>query len=227
MITITPQHLAIMLQSNREHASWCDPLNKMLPQYGITTVPRIAGFISQCAHESRDFRDLEENLSYRAETLLRVFPRYFGPGKAEATKYAHMPSLLANYVYMDENRSPKSKLGNVQPGDGWRFRGRGLKMITGRANYTAFAKAFGMTAEQAVDYLETKEGALASALWFWDTRKLNEVADTQDVTRLTKIINGGDIGLADRKRRYAEAVRALTLIPANSGRPPAPPAPKV
>jgi putative chitinase len=97
----------------------------------------------------------------------------------------------------------------VQPGDGWRFRGRGLKQLTGRDNYTRFAKDYDMTAEEAAVWVETKEGALASALWFWNTNKLNAVADTGNVAALTKKINGGDIGLADRQARYAKAMAAL------------------
>jgi putative chitinase len=181
----------------------------MLPKYGITTDKRIAGFISQCAHESMDFRVLEENLNYKEATLLRVFPRYFGPGKENAADYAGKPEKIANYVYMDKNRSKAGALGNVNEGDGWLFRGKGLKQVTGRANHAAFGKTVGMTAEQAAEYLLTKKGALESALWFWGSRNLNEVADTGDQVRLTKIINGGDIGLADRQARYAKAMAAL------------------
>jgi putative chitinase len=210
MTLITKEQLSKMLPSNKEAAEWCDVLNQMLPKYGITTPERIASFISQCAHESGDFRLLEENLNYKEETLLRVFPRYFGPGKQDAAAYAKNPEKIANYVYMDKNRSASGALGNTQDGDGWRFRGRGLKQVTGRANYTTFGKAIGKTAEEVADYLETKEGALVSALWFWQSRNLNEVADTGDVVRVTKIINGGDIGLEDRRKRYVQALSILT-----------------
>jgi putative chitinase len=196
-----------MIPTNKEVAAWCEELNKALPKYDITTPERIAGFISQCAHESQNFLAMSENLSYREETLLKVFPRYFGPGKRNAAEYAKNPEKIANYVYMDEFRT--SKLGNTQPGDGWRFRGRGLKQLTGRDNYTRFAKDYDMTAEEAAVWVETKEGALASALWFWNTNKLNAVADTGNVAALTKKINGGDIGLADRQARYAKAMAAL------------------
>ena len=208
MTLLTEAQLAAMIPTNKEIAAWCVELNKALPKYDITTPHRIAGFISQCAHESRDFTALSENLNYREDTLSRVFPRYFGPGKRNAAEYARNPEKLANYVYMDEFRT--SKLGNTQPGDGWRFRGRGLKQLTGRDNYTRFAKDYGITAEQAAEWLETKEGALASALWFWKTKNLNPVADTGDVVRLTKIINGGDIGLDDRRSRYLRALDALS-----------------
>jgi putative chitinase len=181
----------------------------MLPKYNITTDKRIAGFISQCAHESMDFRVLQENLNYKEATLLKVFPRYFGPGKENAAEYAGKPEKIANYVYMDKHRSKAGALGNVNEGDGWLFSGKGLKQVTGRANTTAFGKTVGMTAEEAAAYLLTKKGALESALWFWNSRNLNEVADTGDQVRLTKIINGGDIGLADRQARYARAMAAL------------------
>jgi putative chitinase len=209
MSLLTEAQLAVMIPTNKEVGEWCAALNEMLPKYGITTDKRIAGFISQCAHESSDFRVLQENLNYKEATLLKVFPRYFGPGKENAAEYAGKPEKIANYVYMDKNRSKGGALGNVKDGDGWLFSGKGLKQVTGRANTTAFGKTVGMTAEEAAAYLLTKKGALESALWFWGSRNLNEVADTGDVVRLTKIINGGDIGLADRQARHAKAMAAL------------------
>lgn len=209
MSLITEAQLAVMIPTNKEVGEWCAALNEMLPKYDITTDQRIAGFISQCAHESSDFRVLQENLNYKEATLLKVFPRYFGPGKENAAEYAGKPEKIANYVYMDKNRSKGGALGNVNDGDGWLFSGKGLKQVTGRSNTTAFGKTVGMTAEEAAAYLLTKKGALESALWFWGSRNLNEVADTGDVVRLTKIINGGDIGLADRQARYAKATAAL------------------
>lgn len=209
MSLITEAQLAVMIPTNKEVGEWCAALNEMLPKYGITTDKRIAAFVSQSAHESMDFRVLEEALSYKTETLLKVFPRYFGPGKENPEEYARNPQKLANYVYMDKNRSKAGALGNVKENDGFAMRGKGLKQVTGRANHEAFGKTVGMTAEEAAEYLLTKKGALESALWFWGSRNLNEVADTGDVTRLTKIINGGDIGLADRQQRFAKAMAAL------------------
>ncbi len=209
MTLLTVDQLRAMIPTNKEVEEWCEALNEMLPKYGITTDKRIAGFVSQTAHESGEYRLLEEDLRYKEATLLRVFPRYFGPGKENAAEYAGKPEKIANYVYMDKNRSKAGALGNVNEGDGWLFRGKGLKQVTGRANHAAFGKTIGMTAEEAAVYLLTKKGALESALWFWGSRNLNEVADTGDVVRLTKIINGGDIGLADRQARYAKAMAAL------------------
>ena len=207
---LTTDQLAAMIPTNKEVGEWCAELNKALPKYDIDTPKRIAGFVSQCAHESRDFTATEENLNYSQGALERVFGRYFGAGKRNAAEYARNPEKIANYVYMDEYRSKRGALGNTQAGDGWRFRGGGLKQLTGRNNYEGFAKDYGMTAEEAADWGRTKEGALASALWFWSKNNLNAIADTGDVVALTKRINGGDIGLADRQARYNIAMQALT-----------------
>jgi putative chitinase len=201
------EHLAAMIPGNDRVDHWYAALVEILPKYGITTERRVAHFVSQCAHESNNFRTLEENLNYREETLLKIFGRYFGPGKRNAAEYAKNPEKIANYVYMDEFR--KSKMGNTQPGDGWRFRGRGLKQLTGRDNYTRFGASVGMSAEKAAEYVATEKGAIESACWFWDANKLNSLADGDDVTAMTKRINGGDIGLADRQSRYKNAMEVL------------------
>lgn len=212
------EHLAAMIPGNDRVDHWYAALVEILPKYGITTERRVAHFVSQCAHESNNFRSLEENLNYREETLLKIFGRYFGPGKRNAAEYAKNPEKIANYVYMDEFR--KSKMGNTQPGDGWRFRGRGLKQLTGRDNYTRFGASVGMSAEQAAEYVATEKGAIESACWFWDSNKLNSLADGDDVTAMTKRINGGDIGLADRQSRYKNAMEVLggkiSAAPVNS-----------
>jgi putative chitinase len=221
-MSLTKPILAELIKGNTEVDMWFDALVEILPKYGITTPRRIAHFISQCAHESNNFRSLEENLNYSKESLERVFPRYFGPGKRDAAQYARNPEKIANYVYMDEFRSAAGKMGNVQPGDGWRFRGRGLKQLTGRNNYTAFGKSVGMSAEEAAVYVATKKGAIESACWFWDTNKLNTIADTDNVVLMTKRINGGDIGLADRQQRYT---RAIALLSGGVPTPAATPAP--
>jgi putative chitinase len=221
-MSLTKPILAELIKGNIEVDMWFDALVEILPKYGITTPRRIAHFISQCAHESNNFRSLEENLNYSKESLEKVFPRYFGPGKRDAAQYARNPEKIANYVYMDEFRSAAGKMGNVQPGDGWRFRGRGLKQLTGRNNYTAFGKSVGMSAEEAATYVATKKGAIESACWFWDTNKLNTIADTDNVVLMTKRINGGDIGLADRQQRYT---RAIALLSGGAPVPAAAPAP--
>lgn len=202
------EHLAALIPGNKNVDAWHAALVDVLPKYGINTPRRMAHFISQTSHESNNFNSLEENLNYSEKSLLAVFGRYFGPApKRNAAEYARNPEKIANYVYQDEFRS--SKMGNVKPGDGWLFRGRGLKQLTGRENYTGFGKSVGMTAEEAAAYVATPKGAVESACWFWDTKKLNNIADTDDVTKMTKIINGGNIGLADRQARYKKAMEVF------------------
>jgi putative chitinase len=179
-----------------------------MPKYGINTVRRAAHFISQCAHESNNFRSLQENLNYSEKALNAVFGRYFGPApKRNAAEYARNPEMIANYVYQDEFR--KYKMGNVNEGDGWLFRGRGLKQLTGRENYTRFGATVDMTAEQAAEYVATEKGAVESACWFWDANNLNSIADTDDVVKMTKKINGGNIGLESRQKRYSKAMEVF------------------
>jgi putative chitinase len=176
--------------------------------YEITTERRVAHFLSQCAHESANFKRLEENLNYSAKALRAVFGRYFGDApKRDADEYHRQPEMIANYVYMDEFR--KYKMGNIYDGDGWLFRGRGLKQLTGRDNYTKFGESIGMTAEEAAEYVQSFNGAIQSACWFWDTNNLNDIADGDNVKLMTKKINGGSIGLEDRQRRYVVAMNVL------------------
>ena len=163
------EHLAAMIPTNKNVAMWHKAVLEIFPKYEIDTPNRIAGFVAQCAHESTNFTALEENLNYSEASLLKVFGRYFGPSpKRSAAEYAKNPEKIANYVYMDEFRV--SKMGNVKPGDGWLFRGRGLKQLTGRENYTNFGKSVGMTAEEAAVYVATEKGAIESACWFWNAK---------------------------------------------------------
>ena len=110
---------------------------------------------------------------------------------------------------MDEFR--KYKMGNIHEGDGWLFRGRGLKQLTGRENYSRFGDSIGMTAEEAAEYVQSFNGAIQSACWFWDTNNLNDIADGDNVKLMTKKINGGSIGLEDRQRRYINAMEVLGM----------------
>ena len=215
------EHLAAMIPTNKNVAMWYKAMLEIFPKYEINTPNRIAGFVAQCAHESNNFNTLEENLNYSEAQLLKVFSRYFGPApKRNAAEYARKPEMIANYVYQDEFRT--SKMGNVKPGDGWLFRGRGLKQLTGRENYTNFGKSIGMTAEEAAVYVATEKGAIESACWFWNAKKLNAVADADDIVKMTKIINGGDIGLADRSARYTKAKAVLSSNVVQSSPAPVP-----
>ena len=201
--------LAQLIPSNKDVAKWHKAMLEIFPKYEINTSARIAGFIAQCAHESNEFKSLEENLNYSEDALKKIFGRYFGTGgtKRNAKEYARNPEKIANYVYQDEFRS--SKMGNTKAGDGWLFRGRGLKQLTGRNNYTAFAESAEITVEEAAEYLETPRGALHSACWFWYSNDLNTFADAGDFVGMTKRINGGTIGLDDRIKHYNHAVEVL------------------
>jgi len=204
----TKGHLAEIISADAD--DWYDALCELLPKYGITTERRVAHFLSQCAHESGGFKRLEENLNYSAKALRAVFGRYFGDSpKRDADEYHRQPEMIANYVYMDEYR--KYKMGNVNEGDGWLFRGRGLKQLTGRHNYTKFGESIDMSAEEAAEYVATPSGAIESACWFWDTNNLNDIADTDNVVKMTKKINGGNIGLEDRQKRYSHAMEVLGM----------------
>jgi putative chitinase len=213
---ITLEQFSAMIPTNKQPGEWYENVVDMFKKYDITTPNRIAGFMAQCAHESADFTALEENLNYSADALTRVFGRYFGPGKRNPAEYARNPEKIANYVYQDEFRSKQGAMGNTQPGDGWKFRGRGIKQLTGRNNYTAFGKSVGMTADEAAEYVATKKGALESACWFWATNKVDRFADADDIVGMSKKINGGTIGLDDRKARYA---RAKALLGGNVSAP--------
>lgn len=183
-----------------------DKVNELLEKYEINTPERIAGFFSQCAHESGNFKFKTENLNYSADALNRVFPAYFGT-KRNAAEYARNPEKIANVVYNDANR--KSKLGNTEPGDGWKFRGRGYIQLTGRTNYTGFAKFMGMGIDEVISYAETDEGALASALYFWKLANCNKHCDSGDQKALCKSINGGFNGLEDRIVKYNKFIDIL------------------
>ena len=200
---ITLNQLKKIIPTNKEPEAWLEVLVEVLPEYGIDTTKRLAGFLAQTAHESADYKLLEENLNYSAEGLVKTWPRRFDI--ATARTYARKPEKIANKVYADRMGN-----GDEASGDGWYFRGRGIKQLTGRDNYTAFGKSVGMTAEKAAEYCATKKGAVESAAWFWKTNNLSRFADAGDIVGLTKAINGGTIGIDDRKKRYTNAVAVLS-----------------
>ena len=184
-------------------AEWYQALINNLPLYEINTPERVAAFIAQCAHESGGFKRLKENLNYKWESLRRVFPKYF-PTDDVAQEYAHKPEQIANRIY-------GSRMGNgdESSGDGFRYCGRGLIQLTGRNNYTKFAESIGMAVEEVPQLLETYDGAVKSACWFWSSNNLNQWADAGDILTMTKRINGGTIGLEDRIKHYNHAMEVL------------------
>ena len=208
---ITLEQFSAMIPSNKDPKAWYDAAIPMFEEYEINTPNRIAGFMAQTSHESLDFTRLTENLNYSEKALNSVFGRYFGKGKnkRDAKDYARNQEKIANYVYQDEFRSKRGALGNTNPGDGWLFRGRGIKQLTGRNNYAAFGKSVGMSAEEAAGYVATEKGAMESACWFWKKNKLQKWADKGDNKGLTKAINGGTIGLEDRNSRWDNCLAIL------------------
>ena len=200
---LTLQQLKQLLPKNPYVEQWHHALSQLLPEYEINTPKRIAAFIAQCAHESGGFMFLKENLNYKAATLRKIFPKYF-PTDAMAADYAARPNkqeAIANLVYAN-------RMGNGGPetGDGYRYCGRGLIQLTGKTNYSYFAASLSIPVEEAAEYLQTFEGAAQSACWFWETNNLNKWADAGDIKQMTKIINGGFIGLEDRIKHYEHAM---------------------
>lgn len=172
-----------------------EDVSTIFVKYEINTINRVSGFIAQCAHESAEFTVMKENLNYSAQGLLKIFGKYFD--NVTAAKYARKPEMIASRVY-------GGRMGNgvESTGDGYKFRGRGFIQLTGKDNYTAFAKSINKTLDETIAYLETFAGALESACWFWKSRNLNISCDANDIVAMTKKINGGTHGLDDRKAKY-------------------------
>lgn len=189
--------------TDEEIAAWVAALAEPLLKAAITASRCVAAFLGQCAVESAGFRGMEENLHYSAARLCQVWPNRF-PDVAAAEPCAMQPEALANRVYA-------SRMGNGDEasGDGWRFRGRGLIQITGRASYQRFALAMKMTLDQAVDHAATQPGAADSAAWFWTVNRLNALANTWSVDLITKKVNGGTDGAAERTRLSHAALNAI------------------
>ena len=190
------------LQALGIDAKWLKPLNDTFAKYGIDTLKRQAAFIGQCGHESNNFKTLEENLHYSAQSLMRVWPSRFDAATAE--KYANNPEMIANKVY-----GGRADLGNTEEGDGSKFHGRGIIQLTGRSNVTACGDALGQPFAEHPELLLEPEWACMSAGWFWNRKQLNLLADNEDWTTMTKRINGGTLGLDDRINRIHKAMDIL------------------
>lgn len=183
--------------------SYVIPLNTFTQQYEINTPKRLSAFLAQVAHESGGFTAVKENLNYSAKGLMTTFKKYF-PTEELAKEYERKPEKIANRVYANRMSN-----GDEMSGDGWKYRGRGLIQLTGKFNYTKLSESLDMTLDEVVQYLETPEGAVYSAVWFWNTNKLNRFCDTDDFVMLTRRINGGTIGLSDRIHHYEIALEIL------------------
>jgi len=182
---------------------WVDALNATFERFYINSKVQQAAFIGQCGHECGNFKVLEENLNYRAETLMRLWPKRF-PTLDVANQYARNPKKIANMVYANRmgNRDEAS-------GDGYRFRGRGCIQLTGHSNYFHAGKALGVDFVKEPDLVATPMYAALTAGWFWSTHDCNRLAEVQDWKGLTKKINGGHIGLDDRIKHTQHALAVL------------------
>ena len=200
---LTKDQLDKIIPKNPYLDHWFKVLDQALPDYEINTPQRIAAFLAQCAHESGGFTAIQENLNYKAESLVRVWPKYF-PNMEIANQYAHNQEKIANRAYAN-------RMGNgpEESGDGWAHCGRGLIQLTGRANYQAFADSIQISIDDATEYLKTFEGCVQSACWFWENNNLNKWADEGNIEKMTRIINGGILGLDDRTARYHHALQIL------------------
>ena len=191
------------LQSMHIGEQWVDALNETFQRFGILSPIQQASFIGQCGHECGNFKTLEENLNYKAETLMKLWKTRF-PTIEIANEYARNPKKIANKVYANRmgNRDEAS-------GDGYRFRGRGCIQLTGHANYFHAGQSCGVDFVMEPELVATPRYAAMTAGWFWDTHKLNQYADRTDFLMMTKKINGGTIGLDDRIRHINHALDIL------------------
>lgn len=187
-----------------------DSVLEMIPEiinkFEINTALRLAHFLSQCGHESNNFKLVQENLNYSANGLVTTFKKYF-PTLSLATSYERKPQKIANRVYASRMGN-----GNEVSGDGFKFRGRGFIQLTGKDNYTSFGKSINVDLISNPDLVATKY-ALLSAAWFFYKNGLHKVADegATDVviTKITKLVNGGTNGLPDRIKHFKEYYKLL------------------
>ena len=199
---------ALKLQNLKGHIP--DAVIAMIPdtaaKFAINTPLRLAHFLAQCGHESGGFRATQENLNYSAKGLNGIFRKYF-PTEASAAAYARQPAKIASKVY-------GGRMGNgpESTGEGYKFRGRGYIQLTGKENYTAFGKSIGEDIISNPDVVASKY-ALLSAAWFFSKNGLHRMADEgssdQVVTKITKRVNGGTIGLPDRIKHFKEYYKLL------------------
>lgn len=204
---LTPEKLAAAVGCTlRDARAWSEPLSNACRLYEITTPARLSAFLAQIGHESMGLARVVENLGYSAGGLLKTWPTRFDQRTAD--ELARKPEAIANFVY-------GGRLGNKEPGDGWRYRGRGLVMVTGRANYEAVTELLMEHLPTVPDFvinpeqLELPEWAAMSAAAYWSDRDLNTLADLGQFSTITRRINGGTIGAADRNARYAQARKVL------------------
>jgi putative chitinase len=180
---------------------WLAPLEETFEKYDISTPQRQACFIGQCMHESGGFKVTKENLNYSAAGLMKTWPSRF-PDMDTAEKYEHNSVKIASKVYA-------GRMGNTTPEEAGAYIGRGLIQLTGKDNYKSASDALGEDLLANPQLIEEPRYATLTAGWYWNKKGLNQLADNQDYETMTKRINGGLIGLDDRK---AKINKALTIL---------------
>ena len=219
-MTPTLEHLMAAGIKREVAERWLPHVQAALSRFNINTKNQVAAWLAQTAHESAGYTALVENLNYSADTMAVVWPTRFaelGPnkkpkkdakGKNIPNKFAQAlhrkPEMIANAVY-----SNRMGNGNIESGEGWKFRGRGLKQLTGKFNHQQCSKGLGVDLVANPDLLLEPQYASLSAAWFWETNKCGPLADSGDFVGLTKKINGGTIGLEDRQKRYKAVLAAM------------------
>ena len=193
--------LSNALQALDIDPKWENPLQATFDKYDINTPRRQSAFLGQCAHESGNFKTLQENLNYSAEGLMKTWPSRF-PTKEVADQYARQPAKIAGKVY-------NGRLGNTSEEEASKYLGRGLIQLTGKENYERCGLAIGADLLSNPDLLLDPRYAALSAGWFWNKHGLNELADQQEHGMITKRINGGTLGLDDRIAKTTKALEAL------------------
>ncbi|EMB4306735.1 glycoside hydrolase family 19 protein [Pseudomonas aeruginosa] len=207
---ITEQQLLQIFPNAGHRAGFFVPaLNVAMKRFGITSPVRVAAFLAQVGHESSQLTRLVENLNYSAQGLAATWPSRYrgadGQPNALAQRLARNPRAIANNAYASRNGN-----GDEVSGDGWRFRGRGLLQITGRSNYRAAGAGLGQPLEHEPELLKQPAFAALSAAWWWSTHGLNELADRGEFAAITRRINGGLIGQAERMALWERAKRVLS-----------------
>lgn len=215
-----PESPLLVAAGVKDPAKWLDAVVETCTEFEINTPQRVAAFLAQTSHESGGYTMLTENLNYRALTLATLWPNRFavlGPDKkpkkdekgkniptAVANSIAGKPELIANLCY-----SARMGNGPAESGEGWKFRGRGLKQLTGKDNYARCGRDLGIDLVGNPDLLLEPMYAARSAGWFWRTNALSTYADKSDLEGMTKRINGGLIGYAERKAKYDKVLAAM------------------
>jgi putative chitinase len=197
---VTPEQLAAFAP-HCDAAILAPAIAEAAAERDISTPLRQAHWLGQMHVESLGFTRFEENLNYSTGRLMDVWPQRF-PTLASTNGYVHNPERLANFVYA-------GRLGNTHAGDGWTYRGRGALMITGRGNYAHFGAVIGEDLIANPDHAAWLTIGPRIAAVFWKEHGLNALADRDDVARITRVINGGSVGLEDRKAQVARAKAIL------------------